>query len=63
MGGRSFGLLKTGRLHPKGAKRAKIGLAILLKVLRFAGPAGKIRSIRRPVRLLVAERQGSAGDG
>ena len=63
MGGRSFGLLKTGLLQPKSAKRAKIRVAILLKVLHFAGPAGKIRSIRRPVRLLVAERQGSAGDG
>jgi len=63
MGGRTFGLLKTGRLQPKSTKRAEIRLAILLKVLYFAGSAGKIRCIRRQVRLLVAEREGSAGYG
>jgi hypothetical protein len=41
MGGWTFGQLKTGRLQPKSAKRAKIRMAILLKVLHFAGGAGK----------------------
>jgi len=63
MSGRTFGLLKNGRLQSKSAKRAKIRLAILLKVLHFAGSAGKIRCIRQAVRLLVAERYVSAGYG
>ena len=36
MGGRTFGLLKTGRLQPKSTKRAEIRLAILLKMLQIA---------------------------
>jgi hypothetical protein len=41
MGGRTSGLLKAGRFQPKSAKRAKIRIAILLKVLHFTGGAGK----------------------
>jgi hypothetical protein len=41
MGGGTFGLLKTGRFQPKSAKRAKIRLAILLKVLQFGRSAAK----------------------